>query len=220
MSGRGRSGGAVVATCRYGRSPRPIPAAPGPERGSHQRQGSWAGQPVSQFAPQPVASAAFTSPRHTAPDRQGLFQLGEFSRTVWGWRSRPRSNRAVDEGLRAGLLPVQPVRGGVILDLVRPPARPAGCSSTMKRHGSSLPWSGHARGGLQTLGPARPGPGRARAAASPGASGASAGTASRDLRGRSWALLFILTGTDVCRMRVTGKKGRRLFLRAGEGFAT
>ena len=64
-SGRGRSGGALrsVPICTkpamrsFSASPRPLV----------QKSRSWLTQPESQLAPQPAASAAFSSDRHTAP---------------------------------------------------------------------------------------------------------------------------------------------------------
>jgi hypothetical protein len=123
---------------------RPRPRCPNPScRARH---------PVSQPAPQPEARQALTSDRQTAPadiscSQSGIFSegLGDRITATTRWASaKPATSLARASGSRPSIRPISAVSSANLAQAAR--------SSTTKRQGSSLPWSGTRAAALQERG--------------------------------------------------------------------
>jgi hypothetical protein len=173
MSGRGRSGG-VRSRCRCGRSPPRIPRAQG--SGPVRRTRGHAARASRQPARAPARGEAGIDQRQADRARRhlllphGIFSdgLGDRITATTRWASaKPATSLASASG-RAPRPPDLRGQAGQRWQAAR--------SSTTKRQGSSLPWSGTRGGGPEQRGEAPPGPAPGAPASWAAASAASAGS--------------------------------------------
>ena len=124
---------------------------------------SSASQDVSQFAPQPLASAAFSKARHTAPAERVCSTCGIFSDGSGDEMTATMSGEFANADRAFSTAAESSPRSAALASAIFATLSRAGRSSTTKRQGSSIPWSGDRAAAVRIVcNSARPGGGPER----------------------------------------------------------